>query len=32
MIKNSKIVFGKHVKGKKRKKHKKAPKDPPFKK
>jgi hypothetical protein len=32
MIKNIKVVFGKPVKGKKRKKNKKAPKDSPFKK
>jgi hypothetical protein len=32
MIKNIKVVFGKSVKGKKRKKNKKAPKDSPFKK
>jgi hypothetical protein len=32
MIKNIKVVFGKPVKGKKRKKNKKAPKDYPFKK
>jgi hypothetical protein len=32
MIKNIKIVFGKPVKGKKRKKNKKAPKNSPFKK
>jgi hypothetical protein len=32
MIKNINVVFGKHVKGKKRKKNEKAPKDSPFKK
>jgi hypothetical protein len=32
MIKNIKVVFGKPMKGKKRKKNKKAPKDSPFKK
>jgi hypothetical protein len=32
IIKNIKVVFGKPVKGKKRKKNKKAPKDSPFKK
>jgi hypothetical protein len=32
MIKNIKVVFGKLVKGKKRKKNEKAPKDSPFKK
>jgi hypothetical protein len=31
-IKNTNVVFGKPVKGKKRKKNKKAPKDSPFKK
>jgi hypothetical protein len=32
IIKNINIVFGKHVKGKKRMKNKKATKDSPFKK
>jgi hypothetical protein len=32
MIKNTNVVFGKHVKGKKRKKNEKAPKDSPIKK
>jgi hypothetical protein len=32
MIKNINAIFGKPVKGKKRKKNKKAPKDSPFKK
>jgi hypothetical protein len=32
MIKNINVVFGKPVKGKKRKKTEKAPKDSPFKK
>jgi hypothetical protein len=32
MIKNVNIVFGKSMKGKKRKKSEKAPKDSPFKK
>jgi hypothetical protein len=32
IIKNINVVFEKHVKGEKRKKNKKAPKDSPFKK
>jgi hypothetical protein len=32
MIKNINVVFGKAVKGEKRKKNEKAPKDSPFKK